>query len=132
MQQLQKAYRNFIISSGIIVVYTIVIYLIFYPDRSGLGKDFSVAVMYMFTRYAVLPLGIVLLLARIVRLMKSNNGIFYVLIGNMNFLIGVLCVILYSMGQANLPWLNKCLFNLLTGTLILIDVFLWKKVFNPT
>lgn len=132
MQQLQKAYRNFIISSGIIVVYTIVIYLIFYPDRSGLGKDFSVAVMYMFTRYAVLPLGIVLLLARIVRLMKSNNGIFYVLIGNMNFLIGVLCVILYSMGQANLPWLNKCLFNLLTGTLILIDVFLWKKVFNPS
>ena len=72
-----------------------------------------------------------MLLTRLARLMKSNNGLFYVVVGTLNVLVGIFCIALYSLGEADMPWLNKCLWNLLVGTFITIDIFVLKSIVNP-
>ena len=127
MQKLQKKYRSLFISLTITGILVALSYSLFYPDSSGLGKGFSVAIVYMMVRYAALYAGILIFLARLARLLRNTDSILYVLPGTINFLVGAWCVILYSLGEADKPWLYKCLLNLLTGALILADVFRVKK-----
>ena len=127
MQKLPKKYRSFFISLAITGVLAAFSFLFYYPSHSDLGKGFSVAIIYMLVRYAALYAGILVLLTRLARLLKKTEGILYILPGTINFLVGALCVILYSMGEADRPWLHKCLLNLLMGTLILADAFLLNR-----
>ena len=127
MQKLQKKYRSLLISLAITGMLVALSYTLFYPDSSGLGKGFSVAIVYMIVRYAALYAGILILLVRLARLFRRTDSILYILPGTINFLVGAECVILYSLGEADRPWLYKCLLNLLIGALILADAFLVKR-----
>lgn len=121
---LTKKYINLLISLGIIAAYVSLIFLLFYGNNNGLGKSFGVAVMYMLTRNVALVLGGIALLTRIFKLVKGNSNLFYVLTGTVNLCVGVLCIALYFFHQADMPWLNKCLLNLLIGFLIVADTVL--------
>lgn len=103
--------------------HVLLIFLFFYGNDNGLGKSFGVAVMYMITRNVVLVLGVAALLARIFKLVKENSHLFYIITGTINFCVGILCIALYFLHQADMPWLNKCLLNLLAGFLIIADTF---------
>ena len=132
MQKPEKKYRNLFISLAIAGVLVLLSYLFFYPDRSGLGSGFSVAIVYMIVRYAALYAGGIVLLARLAKLLKKTDGLLYVLPGTINFLVGALCLILYFQGDADRPWLYKCLGNLAIGLFILADAFLFHKVTNTS
>ncbi len=127
---LTKTNKNFLISSGVIAGYISIIFLLFYGNNNGLGKSFGVAVIYIITRNVVLVVGGIVLLSRIFKLIKKNTHLFYVLIGTVNLSVGILCIFLYFLQQADMQWLNKCLLNLLVGFLIVSDTLFFGKQTN--
>ena len=48
----------------------------------------------------------------------------YVFIGTLNLSIGLICILLFLLGESDAPWLHKCLINMLIGTMIITDVLL--------
>ena len=99
-------------------------FLFFYPATNGLGKGFNVVIMYMITAYIALVSGVLMLFLRLLRILKNNNSVVYILVGVLNAVAGILTVVLYMSHNVDLSWLNKCLLNLLAGFLILTDVFI--------
>ena len=117
-------YRNLSISIGIVAAWVLVNFIAFYPDRQGLGSTFSVSVIYVFTAYGSLTVGVILLILRIIKVWKNRSALLYVLIGVINIAIGLIAVSMYFSHMANREWLNKSLLNLLLGVLIISDVYL--------
>ena len=116
-------YRNLLISIGIVAAWVLVNFIAFYPDRQGLGSTFSISVIFIFTSYASLILGVMFLLLRIIKIWKNPSALFYVLIGVVNITIGLIAIAMYFSHMADREWLNKSLLNLLVGVLIITDVF---------
>ena len=117
-------YRNLLISIGIVAVWVLVSFIAFYPDEQGLGSTFSVSVLYIFTAYGCLVLGVIFILLRIIKVWKNRDALLYVLMGVANIAIGLIAIALYTLNLADREWLNKSLLNLLIGVLIVADVFL--------
>jgi len=124
-------YKKLLISIGIIAAWILVIFLFFYRDNNGLGKGFGVAVMYMITRNVAVVVGAIALLCRISKLMKNNINILYILIGTLNLSVGIICIVLFVLKQADMQWLNKCLINMLVGFLIIADTIFIKREIKP-
>jgi len=124
-------YKKLLISIGIIAAWILIIFLFFYRDDNGLGKGFGVAVMYMITRNVAVVVGAIALLCRILKLMKNNTNISYILIGTLNLSVGIICIVLFVLKQADMQWLNKCLINMLVGFLIIADTMFIKRAIKP-
>lgn len=124
-------YKKLLISIGIIAAWILVIFLIFYRDNNGLGKGFGIAVIYMITRNVAVVVGAIALLCRISKLMKNNTNILYILTGTLNLSVGIICIVLFVLKQADMQWLNKCLINMLVGFLIIADTMLIKREIKP-
>lgn len=124
-------YKKLLISIGIIAAWILIVILFFNRSNNGLGKEFSIAVMYMVTRNVAIVVGAIALLFRILKLIKVNTNILYVLIGTLNLSVGILCIVLYALKQADMQWLNKCLINLLVGFLIIADTMFIKREIKP-
>jgi hypothetical protein len=95
-----------------------------HPNESKLSVSFAYIVM----RYVLLALAPVVFLLHLVRLIDSNHLLFiFTAIANMA--IGITAVLLYLIDTADLPWLHKCLINLLAGfLLIILAYFPWKQM----
>lgn len=124
---LSKRIKYLIISFGIIALWVVCNFLFFYPATNGMGRGFNLAVMYILTRNFALYGGLAVLLLRVTRITRSNAYMLYIFMGILNLLVGVLCVFLYCLSLANLPWLNKCLLNLLIGFIMSADTFIVFK-----
>src|SRR5687767_8333349 len=112
---LSKRMNHLIISLGIIAFWVIFNFVFFYPATKGMERDLSLAVMYILTRNFALYGGLAVLLLRLLTIIKSNTHVLYIFMGILNLMIGLLCVILYFLSLADLPWLHACLLNLLIG-----------------
>lgn len=88
-----------------------------------MGRAFNLAIMYILTRNFALYGGFAVLLLRLLTVIKSNTNVLYIFMGTLNLIVGILCVILYYLSLADLPWLHNCLLNLLVGFVILADTF---------
>lgn len=92
-----------------------------------MGEAFNIAVMYILTRNVALYGGLAVLLLRLLTIIKSNTNVLYIFMGILNLMVGLLCVILYYLSLADMPWLHACLLNLLIGFVILADTFIIFK-----
>jgi hypothetical protein len=120
---MQKKHNNILISCAIVCLFAGLIFLLFYPSTSELGRTFTVAIIYILVRNFALGAGLFALSIRLTRLLKKNDSILYILCGVLNVAIGLVCVFLYFNKEAELQWLHKYLLNLLIGTLIIVDTF---------
>lgn len=116
-----------LLSFGIIGCWVGFNFFFFYPGKNGLGNFFNVTVIYLFTGYGALLAGILLLFLRGLGVLKSSESLVYVLVYTLNVCIFLLALAMYYTHSLDLPWLNRCLLNLLVGFLMLIDSFLLKK-----
>lgn len=119
--------RNLIISLGVIAFWVIFNFLFFYPATNGMGKAFNVSIMYILTRNVSLYGGLTVLLLRVLTILKSNTNILYIFMGVLNLAVGLLSIVLFYLSLADLPWLNKCLLNLLIGFIMTADTFIIFK-----
>ena len=88
--------------------------------------------MHIFTRNFALYGALVILLLRVVRIIRSNANLIYIFMGMLNLTVGLLGIFLFYLSYANLPWLNKCLLNLLVGFIMWADTFIvFRTPQNP-
>lgn len=122
---MSKAVKYIFISLGIIAGWALWILGSTYlsADRAGI---LSVPWMYyILTRQVALFAGIALLLVRLFKWIRPQS-LPYILAGTLNGCIGLLAIALYLSGHANQEWLNTCLYNLLLGTVMLGDTFVFS------
>ena len=124
MSILQDRYRKFFVSLGIIALSVILSFLLYYHDKSGLGKGFGLAVIFVIVRYISLVAALAFILIRLFRILLRRTNFAYIFVGALNCSIGLICFVLFLLGEANVSWFHNCLVNLTIGVLIIADVFL--------
>ena len=112
--------RNLLISIVILFIVVIITMLFFYPSPNHLGKGFDLAIVFIYSRNVLLGAGFLAILLRLFRVF-SNYSLWYIMPGVFNLSIGIIGILLYILGEAELSWLNKCLVNLLLGFVMLTD-----------
>ena len=122
-----KRNRNLLVALLTLVGVILISFLFFYPSTSDLGKGFTVSIFYMFFRYVFIGIGCIVIVLRFLKVIK-NSSYWYIMPGVFNLFIGILAIVLYSQGEAELAWLNKCLINLLLGFLILADAYFYNFI----
>jgi cell division protein FtsW (lipid II flippase) len=116
-------YRNLLISSLLIISWTGLIMLFSAHSNNELGNSFNLFIWVLMTRYFALFIGMILLLLRIVGLLKEKDNLFYILIGILNCVLGLLPLLLYTFGKLEKLILSDFQFHLLLSSLIVIDIF---------
>ncbi len=119
-----KLYKNVFISLGVIALWTLFVFVIFYKDNTGLGKMFGVSIMFLITRNFALGLGLLMLVLRIFGVIKSNSNLLYIFSVTLNLSIAILAVGLFLFGVINMPLLHEYLLNLIVGFLLLATILL--------
>lgn len=120
---MQLKHKYFLQSLGLTALWTILIFVIYYPSDGKLGDSFGVSVMMFFTRYVALFISTFLLILRLLKVLKNPYFFFYILFAVLNLCVGILGIVLYALGEAILWWLNASLLNLLVGFLCIADSF---------
>ena len=121
------ATKSLIISTLIIACWVALNFLLFYPAKNGLGDFFAVSIMFIITQYAMLIAGVVVLLLRLFKVIKSGRGFWVTFTIETNILIALFSILLYCLHKSDLVWLNRSLLNLLIGVLLLADFLLFNK-----
>ena len=124
MINFQNKYHNLSLSCGIIVLSTIAILLMYYPSPGDFGPKFGVSIIYILISNTVLPMGVFVLVLRLIRVLKKNTGLIYIFLGIINLFIGLLAIYLFFAGTVEMSWLNRCFLNLLVGFVIISDAFI--------
>jgi hypothetical protein len=122
--RIRQKYFNLYIACAITGIATLLAILLFYKDTNGMGKWFTLSILYMYARYAFLVIGTLLLLGRVLKLIKRPYALGYILAGVVNIFVALVAVVLYFSTGSDVAWLNACLLNLLVGVLIMADFFL--------
>jgi hypothetical protein len=122
---------NLLISLLVICVVALLAFVMYYPDESTLGPYFGLSVVYMAIRYVAVTAGCIALLLRLVKLWKDNGNFLYLLLGTLNIAIAAISISLYFIQAGTVEWLNKSLFNLLIGVLIVFDSFVLQEFDSP-
>lgn len=100
------------------------IFLFSYAIYAQPGDFFNVVVIWMMTRYGSLFAGILFLVFRLFKILRTNYKFTYVFIGILNVCEGFLSIVLFLFHGVNVWWFQECLLNLLVGMIILADGFL--------
>jgi hypothetical protein len=103
------------------IVLGVLLYFLFYVIPSKPGDFSALTYIWMFIGYGLIYVSFLILLLRLIRVLKTNNFLFYVFLGVANISMWALCIVLFYLGKVNLWWLNRCLLNLLLGVLIISD-----------
>ena len=119
---MQLKFKNLLLSFLIIAIGAIIIFILYYPSNSELGRLFGVDVVLLMIRYAALIIGLAFLLLRLFKFFKSFP-LYYVFIGTLNFAIGIFALALYFFDNANVSWFHLFIPNLLVGVLIYSDIY---------
>ncbi len=127
MRRINSTSNRFLVPTIIIVCWVALNFMLFYPASNGLGDFFSVSVMYIITQYTMLIVGIVVLVLRIFKIIKSGRSFWVTLTMETNILLAMFSILLYILHKSDLVWLNRSLLNLLLGVLLLADFLLFKK-----
>lgn len=127
-----KVSNSFIFPTIIIFCWVGLNFLLFYPATNGLGDLFTVSVMFVITQYTMLIAGIVVLLLRLLKVIKSGRSFLATLTMEANIIIALFSILLYSLHKTDLVWLNRSMLNLLIGVLLLADFVLFKKTKSNT
>jgi hypothetical protein len=101
-------------------------YFFFYIIAGKPGNYFNITIIWIIATYALLCIGILVLVLRLFRILKSNSDFLYTFFGVINHCIGIFCLILYLFKKVDLLWLHECLFNLFVGSLIISDIYVFK------
>ena len=121
-----KVLKNFFFSWAIIIAYACLLFLLFYPANSPLGKSFAIVVVYMATAYGALVLGIVLLLIRLLKIVKDPTIFLNLFVVNLNISITISALILFLNHQSDFSWFRQALLNLLIGVLMIGDLLMFS------
>ena len=125
-----RKYLNLLFTFVIIAATTFLTFLLFYRDNNALGESFNVQVIYILVRNAAVVVGGGALLFRVIGVLRTNSNFIYMLIGSLNLIIAITCIVMYFLGILTMAWLNKCLLNTFVGFLILADIFLLNTIFG--
>lgn len=99
-------------------------FLLYYHNRSGLGKGFGLAIIYIIIRHISLVAGLIFILIRFLRILTKRSSFAYIFTGTLNISIGLICIVLFLLRDANVLWLHKCLVNMVVGIIVIADVLL--------
>ena len=119
--------KSFLVPTIVIICWVALNFILFYPAKNGLGDFFSVTVMFIITEYTMLIAGIVVLVLRLFKVIKSGHSFLVTFTMETNILIAILSILLYILHKSDLVWVNRSLLNLLVGVLLLADFVLFKK-----
>ena len=111
----------------VVISGVVLLFLLYFPSHRKLGDYFAVSIAWIMISYSALGIGIIYLLLRIFHIIKDNGGLLYVIAGIINAGSGILAIILYMLNGIERGWLHDCLLNLLIGTLIFSDIFLFTN-----
>ena len=118
---------NLLYAIGLVVVCFGFAYWILYPSGTGKGDGFILSTFFFIIQPYAMYFGTSLIALRLFRLLKSNNRIWYIFIGCVNLAFGLSAIYLFIQNPLLKTWLNHCLLNLMAGTLIISDVFLFAE-----
>ena len=121
---LDKISRNVLISLGIIALWTLIVFVIFYKDNTGLGKMFGVSIMFFLTRKFALGLGVLILLLRFLGVIKNSSNLLYIFSMTVNLSLAIVAISLFLFVAINVSLLHDYLLNLIVGFLLLAYFFL--------
>lgn len=112
----------------IIAVWTALVFFLAYPDKQGLGAFFSVTIYYIFTLFAALGAGTILLSLRLLRLLKNKAFNFlYAFAGVLNVTLGIINLISTAFNDTpELYFLRLFLASFILGLIIIFDMFFIK------
>jgi len=117
-----KKYLYLILSFCILTAFACLLFLFYFKD-GGLGKGFSISIIYMWTRQFALYGAPLVILLRVIKVL-SNSSFVYILTGLLNFTVGLVIIILYTNNLAERTWLQQYLWNLIIGVIMLLDTFI--------
>lgn len=115
--------KNLLISVAITLAFACMILFLVYPSNSPLGDLFDAFIVLIAVRYIAIGYGVLMLLLRVVKVLKDNQLLIYILAGTLNIFLAIVGFALYFTGMADLDWLHQSTVNLLVGFLILADTF---------
>lgn len=119
--------KNLVIAVVITLLFACTVLLLFHPSRSPLGSFFDVFTILIVTHYIAIAIGVVVLLLRIMKIIRNNSMLIYVLVGTLNVFLAITGITLFVADHADMEWLHKCLGNLLVGFIILCDSFFFPE-----
>jgi hypothetical protein len=119
-------FDKILLSIFITVAFGFILFFRFYIISSEPGDYSTLSYLWIFIGYALYYIAILILLLRLIRIIKSNNHLLYVLLGVANIFMWALCIAFFYLGKANMWWLNRCILNLLLGVLIIADGFVFR------
>jgi hypothetical protein len=120
-------FKRLAISIFVMALIVGLIFLFFYPSRSELGDYIGVDIIYMNANYIAYWSGLLLLLARVLRIIKEKTNLLYIFIGTFTCILGILNLLLFLFGKIDRTWFHECSLVLLLGFLIIVDIY----ILNP-
>ncbi|MEO6233111.1 MAG: hypothetical protein ABJB11_06660 [Ferruginibacter sp.] len=121
--------KNILYSFLAVITLGIIILLISYPDKQGLGNFFSATIYYILTLFTALGLGVVAFLLRLLGIFRNKSNFFYTFVGVLNLSIGILALVLDLFNKATEPYFIKLfLLSLGVGLVIALDLFVNNKI----
>jgi hypothetical protein len=122
--------KKLFISVVITLIFAGTILLLLYPGGSPLGNLFDVFFLLIVTHYLALGYGLLVLILRILRILKNNGLLVYLLAGTLNIFLAVVGICMFIMDQADIDWMHNSIGNLMVGFLIISDALLLKTPAN--
>ncbi|OQP49014.1 hypothetical protein A4H97_29465 [Niastella yeongjuensis] len=120
----QRKFKNLFFSFLIVIGYLSLNILLFVPDNKDGGILYSLSVTLIFTYYLALGSGVILLLLRMVKMLKNNQVLIYVLVGLMNFCLAFTGILLYHYGKVDIEGVHHSIGSLFVGFLMFADTFI--------
>ena len=125
-----KISKNIFISLGIIALWTLFVFVIFYKNNTGLGKMFGVSLIFFMTRNFALGFGLLVLLLSIFKILNSRSSFVYIFSVTLNLSIALLAIALFIFRQINMLLLHYYLLSLIVGFLLIANIWLRSPVFG--
>ena len=119
-------FDKILVSTFITIVLGFLLFFLFYPTKPGI-YFITLDIVCLFLGYELLFTGLIILLLRVLGVIKSNNHLFYVLLGVANICMWSICIFLFYLGKVNMWWLHQSLLNLLIGVLVIGDGLLFRE-----
>jgi hypothetical protein len=117
-------FRNIGNAFLLILILGTTVFLFSYAIYAEPRDYFNVIVVWMMTRYGSLFAGVLFLVFRFFKIIRTNYKFIYVFVGILNICEGFLSLVLFFFHGVNVWWFRECLLNSLVGVIIIGDAFL--------
>jgi len=111
---------------GIVLCFGLTYFLYFNNKPDG---KFGAAAIFLLVRYVALWIGLGTLIFRIISLIKHNDALVYIITGILNIVIAIIAIALFFSHHMITEILHLFLFNLLLGSIMVLDCLFFKKIF---